>query len=414
MSVVIGIIVGLLILMLLVTGHEFGHFIAARRNGVEVEEFGIGFPPRAIAWRKVNGKWRRLKKSEWKKMPGKGLVLSLNWLPIGGFCQMKGESDADTEKGSFGASSFWAKTKILFAGVAMNWLMAFVILTVLALFGMPHFLENQFEMEGDTKTVVVTPVTIGEVKAGSPASKAHLMEGDVVLQMRSLGCEDESCEALDGERVFIDVPQDLLDFDAKYAGQTVYMTYDRNGETGMVELELNGADAEYILGAGISGNAIYRSTWSAPIVGFMTTMQITGETFKGVGQLLWNLVTGVVRQLNFFDQSARESGAEAVKQAGDSVSGPVGIIGVLFPNMLSTGFGNLMFLTALISISLACMNVLPIPALDGGRWLLILIYKLRKKKLTKEVEEKIVGRAFMTLLIIVVVVTVIDILRIVK
>ena len=292
--------------------------------------------------------------------------------------------------------------------------MAFVILTVLALFGMPHFLENQFEMEGDTKTVVVTPVTIGEVKAGSPASKAHLMEGDVVLQMRSLGCEDESCEASDGERVFIDVPQDLLDFDAKYAGQTVYMTYDRNGETGMVELELNGSDAEYILGAGISGNAIYRSTWSAPIVGFMTTMQITGETFKGVGQLLWNLVTGVVRQLNFFDQSARESGAEAVKQAGDSVSGPVGIIGVLFPNMLSTGFGNLMFLTALISISLACMNVLPIPALDGGRWLLILIYKLRKKKLTKEVEEKIVGRAFMTLLIIVAVVTVIDILRIVK
>ena len=414
MSVVIGIIVGLLILMLLVTGHEFGHFIAARRNGVDVEEFGIGFPPRAVAWRKVNGKWRRLKKSEWKKMPGKGLVLSLNWLPIGGFCQMKGESDADTEKGSFGASSFWAKTKILFAGVAMNWLMAFVILTVLALFGMPHFLENQFEMKGDTKTVVVTPVTIGEVKAGSPASKAHLMEGDVVLQMRSLGCEDESCETSDGERVFIDVPQDLLDFDAKYAGQTVYMTYERDGETGMVELGLNEADAEYILGAGISGNAIYRSTWSAPIVGFMTTAQITGETFKGVGQLLWNLVTGVVRQLNFFDQSARESGAEAVKQAGDSVSGPVGIIGVLFPNMLSTGFGNLMFLTALISISLACMNVLPIPALDGGRWLLIFIYKLRKKKLTKEVEEKIVGRAVMTLLIIVAVVTVIDILRIVK
>ena len=414
MSVVIGIIVGLLILMLLVTGHEFGHFIAARRNGVDVEEFGIGFPPRAIAWRKVNGKWRRLKKSEWKKMPGKGLVLSLNWLPIGGFCQMKGESDADTEKGSFGASSFWAKTKILFAGVAMNWLMAFVILTVLALFGMPHFLENQFEVEGDTRTVVTQPVTIGEVKSGSPAAKAHLMEGDVVLQMRSLGCEDESCDVPDGERVFIDVPQDLLDFDAKYAGQTVYMTYERNGETGMVEMELNEPSEEFILGAGITGNAVYRSTWSAPIVGFMTTVQITGETFKGVGQLLWNLVTGVVRQLNFFDQSARESGAEAVKQAGDSVSGPVGIIGVLFPNMLSTGFGNLMFLTALISISLACMNVLPIPALDGGRWLLIFIFKLRKKKLTKEVEEKIVGRAFVTLLVIVAVVTVIDILRIIR
>ena len=114
MSVVIGIIVGLLILMLLVTGHEFGHFIAARRNGVTVEEFGICFPPRAIAWRKVNGKWRRLKKSEWDNPPGEGLIFSLNWLPIGGFCQMKGESDADRRKGSFGAASFWKKTKILF------------------------------------------------------------------------------------------------------------------------------------------------------------------------------------------------------------------------------------------------------------------------------------------------------------
>ena len=84
--------------MLLVTAHEFGHFIAARRNGVEVEEFGIGFPPRAIAWRKVKGKWRLLKKSEWEKAPGEGTIISLNWLPIGGFCQMDGESAADKRK----------------------------------------------------------------------------------------------------------------------------------------------------------------------------------------------------------------------------------------------------------------------------------------------------------------------------
>jgi len=413
MSVVFGIIVGLFILMLLVTGHEFGHFIAARRNGVEVEEFGICFPPRAVAWRKVNGKWRRLKRSEWDNPPGKGLIFSLNWLPIGGFCQMKGESDADKTKGSFGASSFWAKTKILFAGVAMNWLMAFVILTILAWVGMPHFLPGQFEMPGDTKTIVTTPVTIGEIKKDSPAERAHLKEGDIVRQMRSLGCEEEGCEPSDGERVIINMSDDLLDFDAKYAGQTVYMTYERNGETGTVEVQLNEANAEYILGAGIGGDAVYRSGWSAPIVGFVTTAQLTGETFKGVGQLLWNLVTGTVRQLNFFDQSARESGAEAVKAAGDSVSGPVGIVGVMFPAMLSRGGNNLMFFAALISVSLAVMNVLPIPALDGGRWLLILIYKLRKKTLTKETEEKIVSRAFMVLLAIVAIVTVIDVIRII-
>ena len=414
MSVVIGIIVGLLILMLLVTGHELGHFIAARRNGVTVEEFGICFPPRAVAWRKVNGKWRRLKKSEWDNPPGKGLILSLNWLPIGGFCQMKGESDADTAKGSFGAASFWAKTKILFAGVAMNWLMAFVILTVLAWIGMPHFLEGQFEIASDIETVVTTPVTIGEVVEDGPAAKAGLQKDDIVLQMRSMGCEDGACDAPNGERVSINVTDDLLAFDAKYAGQTVYMTYEREGATSTAELTLNGNDAEYILGAGISGDAVYRSSWSAPIVGFGTMVQITGETFKGVGQLLWNLISGVVQQLNFFDQGARESGAAAVQAAGDSVSGPVGIIGVLFPNMLSSGIGNLLFLTAIISISLACMNVLPIPALDGGRWLLIAIYKLRKKKLTKEKEEKIVGRAFMVLLAIVAVVTVIDIIRMIS
>lgn len=414
MSVVLGIIVGLLILMLLVTGHELGHFIAARRNGVTVEEFGICFPPRAIAWRKVDGKWRRLKRSEWENPPGKGLILSLNWLPIGGFCQMKGESDADKRKGSFGAASFWAKTKILFAGVAMNWLMAFVILTILAWIGMPHFLEGQFEVPDDSHTVVTVPVTIGEIMENSPAEKAGLMKGDVVRQMRSLGCENDACEPSNGERVSIDVSEDLLAFDSKYAGQTVYMTYEREGNTRTSEIQLNGSDADYVLGAAISGNAVYRSTWSAPIVGFGTMVQITGETFKGVGQLLWNLVSGVVQQLNFFDQSARESGAQAVKAAGDSVSGPVGIIGVLFPNMLSSGIGNLMFFTALISISLACMNVLPIPALDGGRWLLIFIFKLRKKKLTKETEEKIVSRAFAVLLIIVAVVTVIDVVRMIS
>ena len=82
--------------------------------------------------------------------------------------------------------------------------------------------------------------------------------------------------------------------------------------------------------------------------------------------------------------------------------------------MMSSGINTLLLLSAVISISLAVMNVLPIPALDGGRWLLILIYRLRKKKLTKETEEKIVGRAFAALLIIVAIVTVLDILRIMR
>lgn len=402
MSVVIGIIIGILMLMFLVTAHEFGHFIAARRNGVEVEEFGICFPPRAIAWRKVGGKWRRLKKSEWKNPPGKGTIVSLNWLPIGGFCQMKGESDADTEEGSFGAARYWSKTKILFAGVAANWIVAFVVLTILAWIGMPHFLDGQFNMPNDTRVIATTPVTIGDILDDSPASKAGLRSGDIVRVARAV---DSGSEVVD-----IVSTEDLLDFNSRHAGGVIYYNYIRDNYEMMTEVQLNGSDKEYLLGASISGSALYRSSWSAPIVGFMTTAQITGETFKGVGMLLYNLVSGVVQQVNP-NQEVRESGAAAIKSAGDSVSGPVGIIGVLFPAFAASGLNNLAFLVALISISLACMNVLPIPALDGGRWLMITIYRLRKKKLTKEKEEKIVGRAFMAILIIAAIVTIIDIVR---
>ena len=169
MDIFIGVVVGLLVLMVLVVAHEFGHFIASRRNGVNVLEFGIGFPPRAVAWIKdpKTHKWRRLKRSEWekagvakvvgaeksleksravesKKIIQDGLIFSLNFLPIGGFCQMDGESAEDSRKGTFGNASFWKKTKILFGGVLMNWLVAWLIFTILAWAGMPNFLDNQF------------------------------------------------------------------------------------------------------------------------------------------------------------------------------------------------------------------------------------------------------------------------------
>ena len=207
MEIFIGVIVGLLMLMFLVTAHEFGHFIAARKNGVDVEEFGICFPPRAIAWRKVDGKWRKLKKKEWKNPPGKGLIISLNWLPIGGFCQMHGESDADNRKGSFGKATYWQKTKILFGGVAMNWLVAFVLFTVLAFMGMPHFLENQFVIDSDVEAVATTPVTISSVIEGSPAALGSLQEGDVVTKIQTIEGDDS---------VAVVVTDDLLDFNSAH------------------------------------------------------------------------------------------------------------------------------------------------------------------------------------------------------
>ena len=419
MDIFLGVVVGLLALMILVVAHEFGHFMMARRNGVRVLEFGIGFPPRAIAWVKdpETKKWKRLPRSEWKK-PQKGLIFSLNWLPIGGFCQMDGESDADERAGTFGKASFWRKTKILFGGVMMNWLVAFLVFTVLAWTGMPEFLDGQFTIASDTK-YNDTPVEVVKVAENSPAARAGFMAGDQILKV--------------GGEV-APTPDAVTKYNREHAGGEAYYLVRRevgepcetvDGVEDAPEIEnctaspeeielvatLNNEDAEYLLG--ISMSAVQRlgySTWSAPIVGAGLTLQITGETFKGLGTMLWNLISGTFSQLSF-DASVRDAGREAISEVGDSVSGPVGIIGTLFPAFTAAGPTNLAFLAAIISVSLACMNVLPIPALDGGRWLLIAIYKIRRKKLTKEVEERIVSRAFMVLLTLMLIVTVLDIIR---
>ena len=403
MNIVFGVIVGFIILMLLVVAHEFGHFIAARRNGVEVEEFGIGFPPRAKAWIKVDGKWKKLPKSEWGK-PQKTLIFSINCLPIGGFCSMKGESDSDRRPHSFGAASFWAKTKILFAGVTMNWLVAFAILTILSWTGMPEFIEKQFIMPGDT-TISAATVSVKEVIEASPAQKAGFKSGDVLISGYT------KSNSADDITIFY-TASDIINFNKEHPGEAATYFVSRDHENLEIKATLNNADAEYLLGVTMSqdGQALYHSTWSAPIVAAANTVQLTGETYRGLASMVGSFFSGVAKQFSA-DESTRTEGQSQIQAAGDSVSGPVGIIGVLFPNSVAAGPTTLAFLAAIISISLACMNVLPIPALDGGRFTLIALFKLLRKKLTKEIEEKIVSRAFIFLLILIALVTVLDITR---
>lgn len=442
MEIFIGVVVGLIVLMFLVTAHEFGHFIAARRNGVRVLEFGIGFPPRFKAWIKdpKTGKWRKLPRSEWEKEKAskvvvadskkdekqasvqEGLIFSLNWLPIGGFCQMDGESAEDEQKGTFGAAKYWAKTKILFAGVAMNWLVAFVILTILAWTGMPAFLEGQFTVDADTRRDR-NLVEITSVAEGSPADLAGFQAGDKIVSVDGeevwfASDVSDKNEAHAGGVVTYEIERTVERYTAACApcleGEECYCPSETTATSEIIkkDVTLNPADAEYLLGVTMSAEqTLSYSTWSAPIVGAGLTLQLTGETFKGLGIMVGNLVSGTARLFSF-NSEVREEGQEALSEVKDSVSGPVGIIGVLFPAFTSAGPTNLAFLAALISVSLACMNVLPIPALDGGRWLLITIFKLRKKKLTKEVEEKIVSRAFMVLIALIIIVTILDIVRI--
>lgn len=432
MDIFVGVIVGLVVLMLLVVLHEFGHFIMARRNGVNVLEFGIGFPPRAMAWIKDSktGKWRRLPRSEWTrdrlskvvlssandtKFVQKGMIFSLNWLPIGGFCQMDGESAADERPGTFGRANFWQKTKILFGGVMMNWLTAIIIFTVLAWTGMPTFLEGQFTVAADTYTDA-KPVQIIMVAEDSPASRAGLLADDLII-------------SVDGQEMFY--ASEITDYNEAHAGEVVAYTVQREGTVGpcgcpecewvedctpatkvfSFEVQLNPSGSDYLLGVTMAtSEQLSYSSWSAPIVGVGLTAQITEQTFRGLGELIFNLFKGV-GSLFSLDSGVREEGQQAIESVGDSVSGPVGIIGVLFPAFTSAGPTNLAFLAALISVSLACMNILPIPALDGGRWFLIALYKVRRKKLTRETEEKIVSRAFLILLGLMLIVTILDITR---
>ncbi|MGV9002277.1 MAG: M50 family metallopeptidase [Candidatus Saccharimonadaceae bacterium] len=374
---ILGIIIGLIVLVLLVSVHELGHAIVARRNGVVVEEFGIGFPPKA-----------------WGKKLKNGILFTINWLPLGGFVKLQGENDSASKKGDYGASTFWQKTKILFAGVGVNWLVAVILLTGLALTsGIPKIIPNQFSVPADT-TTQTSPVQLGTLVANYPAANSGLKSGDKIIIFA-------------GEK--IDTSQKLVDVSKAHRGEAVMVSYQRDGKDAMAIVTLRDADSA-VLGASLGQQETIKATWSAPIVGVVTTAQYTWVTLQGLGDLLYNFVGGLVGQLSF-NQANREHASTQLGEAGASVAGPVGILGTIFPAASEAGPQQVIFLAAIISLTLAVMNTLPIPALDGGRWFVTALYKARKKPLTKEKEEKIHGTGFMVLMVLVVIITVADVAK---
>lgn len=375
LNFIFSVVIGLLLLVLLVVLHELGHAIAARRNGVVVEEFGIGFPPRAWA--------RKLKN---------GVLLTLNWLPLGGYVKLQGEHDAADKPGDYGAASFWAKTKILLAGVFINWATAVIIFTGLALTGLPKVLENQFTVASDT-TEIRKPVTIVQLTDDSPADKAGLEAGDQIVRFA-------------GQR--LDDPKDLTALTSEFKGKSVEMIYNRDGreETVRVTLRPSNENGQGYLGVSADQRTTYRSTWSAPIVAVALTGQITQVTMQGLGDMLVQFGSGLVEKLNPASQQAAD---EKLGKVGNSVAGPLAILGILFPSAREAGLSALLFMTALISLALAIMNILPIPALDGGRWFVTALFRVLKKPLGKELEEKIHGTGFMVLMALFVLVTIADV-----
>jgi regulator of sigma E protease len=382
------LVVGVILFIGLVVVHEWGHFIAARRNGVEVEEFGIFFPPRLYK----------------KKMKG-GWDFTINALPLGGFVRMKGEHDSDTTKGSFGAATTWGKTKIMVAGVFMNLVVALLLLTFLAIVGMPKLIDNQFTVSSDTR-LVSHKVLMGYIVPGSPADKAGLQSQDQLTDIQIPG----------NSPVAITSTEKLPAVTKNFAGKTAELHYVRDGEnkqatvTLLSEQEVAASkktdNPKGYLGISPAEYTVQRSTWSAPVVAVGFAAQVTGLTFQGLGHALAGL-GGMVAGLVTGNTEARQNGQT---EASSQVSGPVGIFVILKDGSL-LGYQFMLLIIAIISLTLAIMNILPIPALDGGRLWLMLGSRAFKKPLTQQQEESINAIGLIVLMALIVAITFVDVKR---
>lgn len=382
------LILGLILFIGLVVVHEFGHFIAARRNGVDVEEFGIFFPP-TLFRRKTKGGWD----------------FTINALPLGGFVKLKGEHDSDTEKGSFGAASTWVKTKIMLAGVCFNLLTALVIFTILALIGMPKLIDNQFTVKRDTQ-LVSSKVLVGYIDKGSPAEKAGLKPQDELTDIRASGRSPVAVTKAD----------DLPSVTKNFAGQTVDLYIVRDGQLKQVKTTLLTKEAveaskktdnpKGYLGIVPADFVVQKNTWSAPVVAIGFTAQLTKLTFQGLGHAiagLGSIITGAVTG----NTDARQNGQT---QASEQVAGPVGIFYILKDGTM-LGVAYILLIIGIISLTLAIMNILPIPALDGGRLWLMLGSRLVKKPIPAKTEELINAVGFIILIGLMILVTMVDVKR---
>jgi regulator of sigma E protease len=382
------LIIGVLLFISLVVVHEYGHFLLARRNGVEVEEFGIFFPPAL---------YKRTTKAGW--------VFSINALPLGGFVKLKGEHDSDTEPGSFGAATTWAKSKIMAAGVVMNLLTALALLTIIALVGLPKLVDNQFTVKHD-EHFVKQKVLVGYIEPGSPAAKAGLHSADELTDIAMAGRSP----------VGITNSKSLPAITKNFAGQTVSIFYIRDGHNQKATATLLSAQAvaaskktdnpKGYLGIAPTEYTLQRYTWSAPVVAVGFSAQVTALTFQGLGHALGGLgsiLAGTVTG----NSTARHNGQST---ASEQVSGPVGIF-VILKNGSLLGYQFMLLIIAIISLTLAIMNILPIPALDGGRLWLMLASRGLKRPISARTEELVNAIGFVVLISLIIAVTFVDVHR---
>jgi len=392
----ITIIAFVLVLGLLVLVHEWGHFITARKSGMKVYEFGFGFPPRAFGVYKdpSTGKWvwvwrkkaaSREQESNLSNIVGgeekqeefPATLYSFNWLPLGGFVKIKGENGEDrAEKDSFGYHPYWRKALVLVAGVTMNFLLAAVLLGFGFMIGLP---ADSSVIEDKHAIIVEQPlVTVQEVVEGSPADVAGMKFRDQVLKIN--------------EEEIIDSSQ-MIDYVSKHPDQEMNVVVSRLGEMQTVVLTpgaIEGADGPR-LGVILADAGVVRYPWHIAILkGFQFAATATVSIVIGFYLLLKGLILG--QGLSF------------------AVAGPVGIA-VIVGESARLGISHLINITAMLSLSLAVINILPIPALDGGRLLFITIERVFGKRVPLRYEQMAHTIGFIALMALIVVVTWRDIVK---
>ncbi len=362
------VIIFIISLAILILVHEFGHFIVAKKLGIRVDEFGLGLPPRI-----------------WGKKFGETLY-SFNWIPFGGFVKIFGEdphNEEITEENKSRSMYYkpkWAQSLVLVAGVTFNIIFAWLVISLGFTMGLPAPVGYMGYSEvRDAKTVLIN------VFPGSPAEKAGLRSGDALIFVSA------GLMSLQGDNVS---PEKVSELIAGSKSENIDILYKRGNEapaTVKVVLNTDNASGKRMIGVAMDMiGTIKLPIFTALFEGARTTVMLTKYTAIGLGNFLYNAVT--------------------FRADLSQVTGPVGIAGI-FGEAEDLGFVFILSLVALISINLAIINLIPFPALDGGRLFFILIEVIIRRPVNPKVFQWANAIGFTLLIMLMVVITSHDIFK---
>lgn len=356
--ILLTILIFIIILGLLVFVHELGHFVMAKRAGMKVEEFGFGFPPRMFG----------IKRGE--------TIYSVNWIPLGGFVRILGEDGQDDQNPeSFGNKSGWRRFSVLVAGVTMNFILAWFLLSIGLAIGLPTVISEGEELPTHARTKSVS-VTVVDTMPDAPAAAAGIKVGDKILKIN-----DEPIDSI----------EEAQSLTSKSAGSELTYVLKRGSTTFEKKIvpRANPPEGQGPLGVALSSVAIVSYPWYQAIPrGLEAAVSLLVATVTAFAIILKQWLTG--------------------HSVGQALSGPVGIA-VLTRDVAQLGFIYLLQFTALLSINLAVINAAPFPALDGGRILFLIIEKLRGKKLHQKAEQIANTVGFFVLIALMLLVTIRDV-----